>query len=273
MRTADITTAHEIAMQRLVESLTRPVPHEVLFEAVHLLRRCPAEYPTLMAQHADALLGAAALIAAELDVPDSPVSALAIAPDPVELVQEVGHRQCISQALDALVEGIGFLAGRYPRSVGASVLTTFDALEDRHERLRAALMKCVGSMAGNPATLPSLLPALYEAMTSQSALVRGAAAEAYAVFAAHDSEDLPALVHQEFLLLLTDPYVYVHSCALEALSETPMPQAYTPRVRRRVLNSRRHTTIVAQKIKFLLGPWNCYWTYGQRRTCPFKFVD
>src|SRR3974390_980535 len=65
---------------------------------------------------------------------------------------------------------------------------------------------------------------------SQSA-GRSSAARGYAAFAGRTPDDLPSLVHEGFLLLLADPFVVVHSSALEALGEVSLPGQSTARAR------------------------------------------
>ena len=70
---------------------------------------------------------------------------------------------------------------------------------------------------------------MYTAMTSQLVRVRGAAAEAYWRLAKSGADDLPALVHESFLLLLADPYAFVHSAAVRALDGVTLPAEFTQR--------------------------------------------
>jgi hypothetical protein len=263
----DATAAQRIAFGRFIEALTLPVTRPILTKAIWFLRTSATRFPQLLEEHAETLLGAAALISAELDVKDSPISNLEIKPDPLRALQQFSRRTGLNHALNDVVAALGSVAARKPQSVGRSVLQTLEALDDRHDRLKAALLKCIAAMAVDTAALPRLLPAFYDAMTSQSTLDRGAAARAYAAFASRAPDDLPSLVHEGFLLLLADPFVLVHSSALEALGEVSLPGQYTARARELALalavayyKSPSDDHVFAQCLTALLDLW---WQGGE----------
>src|ERR1700746_2782327 len=63
-------------------------------------------------------------------------------------------------------------------------------------------------------------------MTGNSHRVRAAAASAYGEVIERDPDDLPPLLHETFITLLTDPYVIVHSAALQVLDRHRLPDYY-----------------------------------------------
>jgi hypothetical protein len=140
------------------------------------------------------------------------------------------RRQMLAMTLEATLKPMGALAARKPESIGKLLVTTFDALGDGHNDFKAGLTKSLGHMASSPEGSRLALPGLYQAMTNGSTLVRAAGAEAYSELAAKDPEDFPSLVHETFLLLLSDPYVIVHSAAVEALRKVSLPVRYNARV-------------------------------------------
>jgi hypothetical protein len=223
-------TAQELAYQRFVDLLVTRPGHELLTKVTWFFRDEAKRFPDLLALHAETLLGAAALIATDLDEPSSPLLELDVRPDPLKALEKQGQRQSSYYALLAIVESIGFAAARNPKTVGVLLVETFEKLDPRHGHLRAALVEGLGRMARDASALPIVVPALYQAMMSGSALVRAASARAYVHLAKHCAEDLPPLVHESFLLLLMDPYVAVHSAALDALREIELPKTFTPRV-------------------------------------------
>lgn len=232
----DVESAHRLAYQRFVEVLARRTSGKTLTTAIWFLRDYATRFPDLLERHAETLLGAAALIAADLEAPYSQLLDLDVRPDVLKSIEEQGRRLGMSNALDALAKVIGVAAARKPASVGSLVVQTFESLDDTHSQLKAALVTCLGTMAGCKPSLPMALPPLYQAMTSQAVLVRGAAAESYASFAGTSADDLPSLVHESFLLLLRDPFVYVHSRAVACLLQVSLPSAYLARVKAAVLN-------------------------------------
>ena len=140
------------------------------------------------------------------------------------------RRNAFRYALEAILKPIGVMAARKPDSIGATVLKTFEAIGGGHDYLKAGLVQSLGHMAASAQGAKLALPALYQSMTSQSARVRAAGAKAYARLAERDSNDLPSLVHETFLLLLRDPYVIVHAAAVDALEKVRLPAQFTDRV-------------------------------------------
>src|SRR2546425_1146658 len=88
-------------------------------------------------------------------------------------------RQSLFDALNAAMEAVAAAALSKPRTVGVSVVRTYDSLDDRHEHFKVALVRYLGAIAAALGGLTLALPPLYDVMTSQSVAVRGAAASAY----------------------------------------------------------------------------------------------
>jgi hypothetical protein len=63
-------------------------------------------------------------------------------------------------------------------------------------------------------------------MMGTSQTVRSAAAEAYGELIQRDPDDLPPLLHETFITLLTDPYLIVHSAALNVIDQHCLPKKY-----------------------------------------------
>jgi hypothetical protein len=74
------------------------------------------------------------------------------------------------------------------------------------------------------------IPVLYQAMTGRSTLVRSASASAFGQLAREDTEGIPSLLHESFLLLLRDPYVIVHTAAVDALANVTLPIKFNTRI-------------------------------------------
>jgi hypothetical protein len=223
--------ARELAYRRFVETLAQRPSGRQLTEVIWFLRNFAASFPALLRQHAETLLGAAALIASDLAVPHSPLMSLDITPDPLKALEEGSRRMSLEHALDAVFTALGTAAVQNNNTTGALIIKTFETLDDTHDRLKAGLVRCLGGMAVNDSALASVLPPLYRAMTSQATRVRCAAAEAYAALAKRDPDGLPSLVHEGFMLLLSDPFVFVHDRAVEALRKVSLPAQYIPRAR------------------------------------------
>jgi hypothetical protein len=222
--------AVEISFQRFVDVLSNRDDNDLLLKAIWFLRNKALRFPELFEEHAETLLGAAALIGSDLEAPESPLLVQTPTPDPLKSLETHGRRQILHTALDAIVEPIGIVAGRKPDSLGRSLLTTFELLGDGHDYFKAGLVRSIGHMGASPAASKLVLPALYQAITNQSVRVRAAGAEAYGHIAQDNADDLPALLHETFILLLTDPYVMVHSAAIGALRKVDVPKRFVRRV-------------------------------------------
>ena len=222
--------AVEISFQRFVDVLSNRNDNDLLLKAIWFLRNQALRFRELFEKHAETLLGAAALIAGDLEAPESPLLDLSLTPDPLKSLEKQGRRQMLNTALDAALKPIGVMAGRKPESLGSLLLTTFEALGDGHDYFKAGLVQSLGHMGASPTASKLVLPALYQAMTSQSVMVRAAGAEAYGHIAQDNADDLPALLHETFILLLTDSYVMVHSAAIEALRKVDVPKSFVPRI-------------------------------------------
>jgi hypothetical protein len=82
--------AIELSYQRLIDLILKRVDNESLLKAIWFLRNEALRFPYLFEKHAEALLGAAALIADELEVPQSPLLDLEIKPDAIKQLETQG---------------------------------------------------------------------------------------------------------------------------------------------------------------------------------------
>jgi hypothetical protein len=222
--------ALELSYQRLIELVLNRVDDERLLKAIWFLRGEALRFPDLFEKHAETLLGAAALIADELEVPQSPLLDLEIKPDAIKQLEIQGRRQMLNSLLDAIIKAIGTYASRKPDTLGRLILTSFQSIGDGHEYFKTELVRCLGFMATSPSGLILAIPVLYQAMTSPSNLVRSASASAYSQLAKEDTEGIPSLLHESFLLLLRDPYVIVHTAAIDALANVTLPGKFNARI-------------------------------------------
>ncbi|MGC2172500.1 MAG: HEAT repeat domain-containing protein [Candidatus Sulfotelmatobacter sp.] len=177
-----------------------------------VLRHDAQQYPDLVEMHVDGLLGAIAILANEKVSASSPLQ-LHLPPNPLAALEAGNRKQNLHYLVDAVAQLVGDTAKERPGTVGKALLSTITQIEDAHDELRAALVTALGLMAQNRETLPLILPSLYGAMTCNSQRVRAAAARAYGEVVNRDPDDLPPLLHETFIALLSDPYVIVHWAA------------------------------------------------------------
>lgn len=251
--------AVEISYQRFVDVLSNRAEDEILQKAIWFLRHEALRFPGLLRTHAETLLGAAALVAEDLKIPESPILDLSLTPDPLKHMVAEARHQTLKSVMEAILKPLGVLAAREPESIGRSILKMFDALGDAHDQLKAGLLKSLGHMTASSVGSQLALPALYQGMTSRSQLVRAAGAEAYGLMAKDNPDDLPSLVHETFLLLLGDPFVIVHYAALDALRKVSLPARFTGQIVARLAaiiatysNSRSDDHILSVSLQQLL---------------------
>jgi hypothetical protein len=208
----------EVSVRHLVEAFSAPEETDRLGEAARCIERVSWRHTDLLGAHAEQLLGAAALIAERLDFEPASDAALIETMAPLEKTfEDMNRHQAWAHALREIVSALSRMMPRLPKEVGAPLLETFESLEDRHDRLKAALVRGMGDTGAQRDGLRIAMPGLYVGLMHQSTLVRAAAAEAYGKVSRKYSEDIPDLAHEAFLLLLQDPYVIVHKAAVRAL--------------------------------------------------------
>ena len=229
--------AEQIAFQRILDLIARRPDDDRLNDVLQFLRHDARHWPRLVDAHVDALIGAAALIASDLD--QQPYSILLDPrPDALKALEAESHRMRLHHTLLVIAELVGSAGARNPKTTGVQIVRDIDALEDGHERLKAALVEALGEMGRSAEGLPTVLPPLYGALTSRSQRVRAAAVKAYRELTSrlNDLDDLPPLLHETFLVLLGDPYVVVHQSAVRALREVGLPLSFCRRASSHLVN-------------------------------------
>lgn len=226
-----ISHVHEVLFGRLLNYLSTKCAEQGSLQLLEFLRHDAEHYVDLVERHVDGLLGAMAILAEE-EVSASPsFLQLHLPPNPLAAIEAGSRKNALHWLIDAVAQLIGKTAAQRPKTIGGALLSMLERVDEEHDRLRAALVKALGGMAQNRGTLPLILPPLYGAMTGRSQLVRAAAAGAYGQVIGRDADDFPPLLHETFITLLSDPYVVVHSAALDVLDRTWLPKDYDGRLR------------------------------------------
>lgn len=225
-RTIVVTHVHEELFGRLLRYLSTTCAEQGSIQLLEFLRSDAKEFPALVESHIDGLLGAVAILADEQVAASTFFSQLHLPPDPLAALEAESRKNSLHHLVEAVAQLIGTTAKERPTTVGATLLATLTKIEAGHDELRSALVKAVGRMAQNRDTLPAILPSLYNAMMGTSQKVRSAAAEAYGELIQRDPDDLPPLLHETFVTLLTDPYLIVHSAALDVVDRHRLPEVY-----------------------------------------------
>lgn len=104
-------------------------------------------------------------------------------------------------------------------------------LPDDRDDLRAALLGNYDHAAVSAETLNVLLPELYAALVGPSPVLRSTAATILGELPRARLNQLPDLVFEAFIPLLTDSFVIVHRAAVRALHRISVPPAFGAQVR------------------------------------------
>lgn len=234
---ASYTEAERLAFDRIVSMLATRRSGEPLGDSLSFLRDDARDWPRLVDEYADRFLGIAALIASDLDeTPYSPL--LDPRPEPLKALEAESRRMQLQHALHDVTELVGWAGARNPRTVGAQIIRDIDTLPVEHERLKGALVEALGTVGATAEGVGLVLPTLYGALTARSQRLRAAGARAYREITStlEDVDELPLLLHETFLVLLSDPYVVVHRTATRALREVRLPKALLPQATAALVN-------------------------------------
>ena len=104
------------------------------------------------------------------------------------------------------------------------ILAMYAALPEAQVEMRANMVAHLSKLMGKPEYVNLVLPHLYTAMTSPEVALRGSAATAIGEVPYELMRDLPDLLFEVYMVLLTDPYVYVHKSAVYALKTHGFPE-------------------------------------------------
>jgi hypothetical protein len=227
--------AHEIIFARLVSILSTKSAEQGSTDLLEFLRHDAIHYVDLIERHVDGLLGSLAILNEERTNEVGSFLKLDLPPNPLAALEATRRKQSLYWLVSAVSKLLGQAAELRPHSIGKSLLETLQTVSDRHDDLRASLVEAIGLMGRKRAALPQVLPLLYSALTGRSQLVRAAAIRAYGDVLDRAPDDLPPLLHETFLTSLTDPYVIVHSAAVELLDHHRLPHRYDEQLEYHVL--------------------------------------
>lgn len=217
------TEAHEIAFTRLIWAATAIDGDEALNSLQSAFSRDLYHLKPLALREIDSLLGAAAILDDKLNNFDAP--SLVQDPRPVELIamERYSRRSAITYLRDTCIRWACQAAGSGGVEDVANVVGFLRAQPETREALKGAIIGNADEIAQDVEKLSVILPELYGAMVSSSQLLRSYAASAIGELAGHRANDLPDLVFQAFVPLLSDPYVIVHQAAIRGLARFSLP--------------------------------------------------
>ena len=217
------------ALRRILTWASTTRNQDVIQEVHEALRHFPEQLAPVACEQMEFLLGTAALVDQALtDYMSSPVPAEA-ANDFLAHMERSNQTQRLAGLRAAILEWASSAAAANPAAEGKFI--GFIASHAQWpEQFRSALVKALPPLMHTAASTNAVLPFLYGAMVGESALVRMATARALQELRGSRVCDLPSLVHDAFLLLLSDPIVGVHQSAAEALERISLPEEYEDRI-------------------------------------------
>jgi Fe-S-cluster formation regulator IscX/YfhJ len=218
--------AHEIIFGRLMNFLSTKCAEQGSIHLLEFLRNNAIHYLDLVERHTDGLLGALAILNEERASAVTSFLQLELPPNPLAALEASRRKQHLYWLVSATSKLLGEAAAQRPGTIGESLLSMLEMVDEEHDNLRASLVEAIGLLAKNRSALPRVLPSLYSALTGRSQLVRAAGIRAYSDVINRSPDDLPPLLHETFMTLLTDLYVIVHSAAVEVLDRHRLPHRY-----------------------------------------------
>lgn len=219
------TEAHKIAFRRLIWAATAMNGDEPLSSLQSAFSRDLYDLKPLAIREIDSLLGAAAILDDKINKLDAPT--LLQDPRPVEIatIDRWNRRSALTYLRDTCARWACQAAGSGGTEVIEKVVGFLRALPESRVDLAGAIVGNLHEVARHADGLNAILPDLYGAMVSSSQLLRSYAATTIGELSGKRKNDLPDLVFQSFVPLLTDPYVIVHKAAVNALQRFHIPKS------------------------------------------------
>lgn len=227
-------TPYGTALRRILTWASATQNQEVIQKVHEALRHFPEQLAQVAYEQMELLLGTAALV-------DQALTDFMNSPEPPEAannflaqMERSNQRQRLAGLRAAILGWASSAAAAEPAAAGKFI--GFIASDVQWpERFRSALVEALPPLMQTAASTNAVLPFLYGAMVGESALVRMAAARALHDLRGSRVTDLPSLVHDAFLLLLSDPIIGVHQSAVEALERISFPEEYENRITARLM--------------------------------------
>ena len=215
--------AEKIAFRRILWMAVDDPVDSMDNNATHFFSHVRSELLPIAANHVDGILGAAATLSSRLDDQESE-QLLDVPNTGLEALERHRKRNaiCLFQA-NLIAWAFRAVAGQGLAGV-QRVLTFYEALPGTEIEMRASVVEHLWKLMTNTETVTAVIPHLYGAMTSPEALVRGSAARSVSEVSHEVRRDLPGLIFEVYLVLLSDPNVYVHKRAARSVKVYDFPE-------------------------------------------------
>jgi len=219
----EISLSHQIAFRRLIWTAVNTRSEPLRQDLAGFFRGDPYEAVDLAAKEIDNLLGAAALIDDKLTLHDNTAEP---PQDFLTRLERDTRRQVLKGLQRGFVEWAYVAAGKAGPVAIDKVLHFFRSLPENRENIRAAMVGRFEKLMVTTQGTKLVLPELYSALIGPSQVLRAGAASVLGNLRSRDRLDLPDLVYEAFVILLTDTYLIVHQAAVRALRYWRVPEIY-----------------------------------------------
>lgn len=237
--------AEQVAFNRIVWTATVVETPEALRFLQYAIHGNLADLTPSTNEAIDKLLGAAAVIDDKIvRLSSRPSPIIDPAPDYLKEMEKQNTVSTLHGIQDAFVRWACEAAGAGGPTQVAKLVAFLRQIPVDRENLRALVIGNFTHAAVSAEALNTLLPEYYSALVGPSSYLRSTAATTLGEFDRDRLRQLPDLVFEAFVPLITDRYVVVHRAAIRALRRIRVPQQLEAQVRAglvSVINSYRQS--------------------------------
>lgn len=183
----------------------------------------------IVESHIDPMLGAAATISTKIKEKKTEDS-LDILNTGLDVIEGVHNNFAIKSFQRNLIVWVFTATSRQGLTGVQRVLSFYAGLPEKDIEIRASLIENIWKLMVSTETVNAVIPYLYNAMTCPEPLIRGNAARAVSNISNNVRRDLPELIFEVYLVLLGDPYVYVHQSAARSIKIYDFPEKLKSKV-------------------------------------------
>ncbi|WP_162913951.1 hypothetical protein [Taklimakanibacter lacteus] len=220
----EIIDAHRLAFRRLIVIATSASNEEVRDTITGMFHGNPYALTPLVIEEIGLLLGSAAVLSTKLDQLDAEMPSKA---NELHMLQEMNRRSYLDNLMQCFVRWSCVAAGDDGEKSTSIVLEFMRALPEGSTNLRGAIIGGFDALMISTDSLKQCLPDYYSALVGSEQVLRSYAATVLGELNDNVRDNMPALVFEGFVVLLSDPYVVVHRAAISALERFKLPEKFS----------------------------------------------
>lgn len=237
---------HLICFRRLLWAATSEISDEILRCVGAAFRGTPDKMVNIVRTEFDGLLGALLLLDDCLrrhdEMPKLENESF------LDLLERRNRRSTITGIMSSLVEW-GSVAAKDSPVLITKIMDLLDKIPEDRDHLKGELLNSFEHLGETVEGLKQILPHIYYALVGPSVILRSYAATA---LGKADQTNVPPLVYEAFLALLTDPYVMVHKAAVHAFHYIHLPEGLRGRAALGLLNLIRYYSQKSDEDRFVV---------------------